>query len=102
LSWFGTRGGRKQDTERIAAIEKRLEGLDSGFKTIRVEWEDVYDRLMKVMGRLNARIRKSEAGTAPESDDHVDGQAPAPPAGLVALTGSHSLLAAARANRRGR
>lgn len=83
--------------ERIGALEKRLEGLESGFRTIRLEWEDVYDRLMKVMGRLNARIRKSESVTSPEADVETIGN---PPPAVFAVTGSHAVLAAARAGRK--
>jgi len=65
---FRDRGGRKQEEERIEALERAVERHDSATKAIRLEWEDVYDRLNKTMGRLNARIRKSEGTTAPESN----------------------------------
>jgi len=97
LSWWGTPGGRKKEKERIDALEKRLERLESGFRTIRMEWEDVYDRLMKVMGRLNARIRKSEGVEAPQGDTQPTSDGLAPP---FAVTGSHAVLTAARASRK--
>lgn len=100
---FGfTRGGRKKENERIDALEKAVDGLESAQRLIKTEWLDVHDRLNRVMGRLTARIRKSEALTEPESSDQPDPEGVAPPPGPVAVTGSHALLSAARAKRRGR
>ncbi len=105
---FGmTRGGRKQDQERIDAFEKALErlvtavsrngaaidNLESGEKKIRLEWEDVYDRVTRTMGRLNARIRKAEAT---ESDEQEPQQGKAPE---VQATGTHAILSAYRKRR---
>ena len=69
LGWLQDGGGRKRDAERFAALEKAADDLKRDFKVIRLEWEDVYDRLTRTMGRLNARIRKQESLEAPESDD---------------------------------
>jgi len=88
------RGGRKQDLERIEALEKAVEGLERGAKVIRLEWEDVYDRLTRTMGRLNARIRKSETLSDPESPDEVSPKGVDPPAQHV---GDHAMLVRMRA-----
>ena len=96
--WGLTRGERKQEKERIDALELRCEALERAAKTIKLEWEDVYDRLTRTMGRLNARIRKSESLESPESPDEVDPKAPAP---ITYPTGDHAILAAARARRGG-
>lgn len=93
---FWTRGGRKKEEERIDALEKAQESLEGRFKTIRLEWEDVYDRLTRTMGRLNARIRKSESLTAPEGDAEVSTDTPAPPPKPV---GGHARLVEMRAKR---
>lgn len=96
--WGLTRGGRKQEDERFEALEKRLEGLERGAKVIRLEWEDVYDRLTRTMGRLNARIRKSESLESPESPEEVTPKGVDPTGTPV---GEHAVLVAMRA-RRGR
>jgi len=99
MMWDWTRGGRKQDKERFAALEKAVEGLNRDSKVIRLEWEDVYDRVTRTMGRLNARIRKAEQVAEPEGALETE-TVPAPLEVPVA-TGTHAQLVQAR-SRRGR
>jgi len=94
---FGwTRGGENKHLERIEALEKALEGQNSALKVIRIEWEDVFDRMNRVMGRLNARIRKSESVQAPESDTEATPQAEMP---FGPQVGTHAMLDAMRRRR---
>jgi uncharacterized coiled-coil protein SlyX len=66
---------------RIQALETRLEGLETAPKQLRLEWEDTLDRLARIMGRLNARLKRSITddqeptqgeSTPPESGPAVD------------------------------
>jgi len=84
------RGGGKRLLEKIEALEKSQEAQDSRMRLLKNEWEDVLDRANRVMGRLNARIRKFEGQNEPESDAEVR------PQGLVPVVGSHTALAAKR------
>lgn len=107
MGWGWGAGGRKRDMERFAAFEKALERLvmavkanseaidklHSGEKKIRLEWEDVYDRITRTMGRLNARIRKAEA-TESDEPEAPRGQAP-----QSHLPGTHEILEAHRRKR---
>lgn len=94
---FGwTRGGENRNTEAIEAIKKAIEGHNSALKVIRLEWEDVFDRLNRIMGRLNARIRKSEGLQAPESDSETT---PQPEIPFGKPTGTHAMLDAMRRRR---
>ena len=95
FSWI--RGGENKHLERIEALEKAIEAHNSGLKAIRLEWEDVYDRVNRTMGRLNARIRKSEGLQAPESDSDAASEAPVP---FGQATGTHAMLDAMRSRRR--
>jgi len=70
-----------------------MEGFESRTKLLRMEWEDVFDRMNRVMGRLNARIRKSEGLSAPESDA---GETPQPAASPPGVAGTHEALARMR------
>ena len=86
------RGGENKLLARVEALEKAQEGQESTIRLLKNEWQDVLDRANRVMGRLNARIRKSEAQTEPESDDPVGPQGVAPP-------GNHATLAQMRRRR---
>jgi len=97
LGFRWIRGGENKQIEQIAALEKAVEGLESRLRLIKVEWEEVLDKVGKVMGRLNARIRKSEAVNASESDAEPEREA-IPPHNI---SGSHSTLTAMRGRRRG-
>lgn len=81
----------KHVSEDIGALQTAQQRLESGLKAIRLEWEDVYDRLNKMVSRLNARIRKSEGQAALESDDQTIPQGTAPP-----RRGTHDILQEAR------
>ena len=76
--WGWHRGGENKLLERIEALEKADEAQDSRIRLLKNEWEDVLDRANRVMGRLNARIRKFEATSEPESDTEPAPQGPAP------------------------
>jgi len=91
FSWG--RGGENKLAEQITALERAVEGLESRQRIIRVEWESVLDKVNSVMGRLNARIRKFESTTAPESDDQEDPKGAASP---IQGTGTHGRLAQMR------
>ena len=82
------RGWRKKEEERIYALEKATEGLRRGLddlskdmRSLTLDWELTYEKLNKLMGRLNARIRKSEATIEPQNDEPVAPQPSAPPFG---------------------
>jgi len=83
------RGGRKKEKDAIEALEKAVERLESGNRLMKLEWESVLHKVNQVMGRLNARIRKSEAQETP-SDGGDDENPPAP------RMGSHATLAQMR------
>jgi len=91
--WFRrSEGGKPQPREAATPLEQRLEALERSHRTMRLEWEDVYDRLMKAAARLNARNRRDKPEPQPEAD------APNTVDGLPHL-GTHDVLAAARGRR---
>jgi len=96
--WWNTRGAKTETSGAITALEERLERLERASKGLKLEWEDVFDRLNRMMGRLNARIRKNNALEGAESDG-VD----APDASETPRTphGTHAVLSAMRARRGG-
>lgn len=49
----------------ITDLRERVEALERGQKGIRLEWEDAFMRLQKVMGRLNAALKGSEDDDLP-------------------------------------
>ena len=91
------RGGRKHQTERIEALEKAVEGLKSERRHLVLEWESVFDKLNRTMGRLNARIRKSDALSDPPEPEQTDAQPVAPPP--MQLVGTHATLSQRRIRR---
>ncbi len=97
VGWPWERGGENKQSERIAALERAIEGQESQLRLIKVEWESVLDKVNSVMGRLNARIRKFEATSGPESDTETPPQGVASPS----PTGSHATLTAMRGRRSG-
>lgn len=89
------RGGESKSLERIKALEEAVDRLESRLRLIKTEWESVLDKVNSVMGRLNARIRKSEAVSPSENDVDATPQAPATPE----IGGTHAQLSAMRTRR---
>jgi len=95
MDWPWGRGGENKRSEKIAALEEAVERLESRQRLIKVEWEAVLDKVNSVMGRLNARIRKSQATSEPESPpDDETGAGVLPP-----TLGSHATLSEMRRRR---
>lgn len=97
MGWLGERGGRKKEDERIKALERAVESLESKNRMLKVEWESVLDKVNSVMGRLNARIRKHEALSPPENNTDVSPQPPP----LPSPAGNHATMSAMRGRHRG-
>jgi len=94
VGWW--RGGRKKENERITALEKAVEAQDSRIRLLKNEWEDVLDRANRVMGRLNARIRKF---TKEDASEEATETTETPAEGLRAVPGSHAVLSGMRGKR---
>lgn len=54
---------------RVADLEARVATLETDFKRIRVEWDEVYDKIVR--GRERARKRERDAAAA-----EINGEAP--------------------------
>jgi len=110
LSWWWTTGSENREIEALKATvkalehmklvvethEKAIDGIQSSQRLIKLEWTDTLDRLNRMTGRLNARIKKSGGLESPESDDREVSRGVAPP---TTGTGTHSLLQQARGRR---
>ena len=93
MFWY--RGGRKQEKDDIQALERRCEGLESSMRLLKLEWETVFDKLGKTMGRLNARIRKSGLDSPPDDAPPPDDVQPA----LPSPSGTHARMEMHRGRR---
>jgi len=62
----------------ISRLENRIEALETQTKLLRVEWEEVYDKLSNALARLRKRDR-DESKQNGKADD------PKPPEGRAAL-----------------
>ena len=94
--WWGrSEGGKEVKPPTNTALEERMDTLERGMRSLKMEWENVYDKLMKAAARLNARSRRAAGEEPPELIAE-----PGPPE-VEHVTGSHAALAAARNRRAG-
>jgi len=49
--------------DRLERVEKTQEENDRAWRKLKLEWEDVYDRLERIVARINARSRKDRQPT---------------------------------------
>jgi len=80
MKFWSKRGGESELLERVVALETALDRLQRDSKAIRLDWEMMFDKLNRMMGRLNARIRKNldQEGVV---HDELAGPEGAPPSG---------------------
>jgi len=77
----------------VSALAQRVDSLETANRTLKMEWEDVYDKMHKAAQRLNARTRRDTREKEPPAADDVIEPA------LVQAMGSHQMLEQARARR---
>lgn len=58
IAWFN-----KPSTSKTPAEPEleRLDRLEAGFRSLQLEWEDTYERVMRALRRLNKRAQDAEA-----------------------------------------
>lgn len=54
IAWFNKPSTSKNSSETDA---ERLDRLEAGFRQLLLEWEDSYERLHRLMARVNKRAR---------------------------------------------
>jgi len=84
-------GAKEQPDATITDLLQAVNTLKADIRGLRLEWESTYDKLMKVVSRLNARHRREA-----QTEETIEPDRPAEPVGI----GTHDLLSAARARRR--
>jgi hypothetical protein len=62
----------------IARLEEDLEKHRGEQKRLRLEWEDTYDRLKRMMGRIAKRSAIVDAQTDSQNQEEQDGVVPLP------------------------
>lgn len=90
IAWFNKVSTPKTpagtEAERIVALEAQVRAL-------RIEWEDVYERMLRAMRRLNKRARDQEAR------DDAEAAQDAPQPTISAVPGLDPISAAIHARR---
>lgn len=56
--------------DRLRRVEKTQGEIEASFRKLRLEWEDVYDRIIKAVGRLNARDRTERQRVEEPAGNH--------------------------------
>lgn len=63
---------KRASSEREESIETRLRQLEADFKTLELEWNEVYQKVRKALGRVTKTEAlehpKNEALTGPSAD----------------------------------
>jgi chromosome segregation ATPase len=86
VGMFNTLSTKKAHT-RISELEERLERLEKKYKDLSLEWENAYDKLKTMMGRVAKRAEAMHDAAEDNGQLHPE-ELPADPAipGWSALT----------------
>lgn len=60
--------------ERLQDVEDTLKTLKLESKAIRMEWENVYDKVMTATSKLNARARAAQKANENGQEGHENGE----------------------------
>lgn len=95
LSFLTGKDRAAEAEARDRAILERLEALERGQKGVKLEWEETFERLDRLLGRLNAHLKRSRS----HDEEETQGEIAPPPA--KAAASQAELLRAHRARRFG-
>src|SRR2546427_9273981 len=67
------RGPSRKQTETLREVLERMEEIERGFKRMRLEWEDAFDKLQGVAQRVAKRAQRVEELA---NREHEEAEAP--------------------------
>jgi hypothetical protein len=70
-------------TEALSGMSERLKDLESGFKRMRLEWEDTFDKLQAVVQRIAKRAQRVEQFEQEAREQEPEPDTPALPSSLT-------------------
>jgi len=65
MGLFGDKTALKPLQDRLAAVEARCDGAERQLKLLRLEWEDLYDKVRHQMSRISRRVASSTSEPEP-------------------------------------
>lgn len=81
FAWFN-----KKSTARTPAgtLDERVQAVEAGLRSLSLEWEDAYEKLMRALRRLNKRAQDQRERDEREEQSHQDAPGPTngAPAGI--------------------
>lgn len=69
--WKSRRHRSETDPDRVHDLANRVQEVESEIRLIRVEWEEVIDRVTRSYGRLEQAERRARAREAPDPSEEV-------------------------------
>jgi hypothetical protein len=76
--------GKALDSDRLAAIERRLDDCERLCKTVDLEWSETYEKMRRLIARLAKRDER-EREAAPEAPGAPNGEGHGLPQGTNPL-----------------
>jgi len=58
--------------KKLQDVEERLEKLEREFKALQLDWNDVYDKIRRTMGRIVKRAEKAPIPQIGEEEGEAD------------------------------
>lgn len=69
MAFWWSRKETPETRDRLGTLSARLDDVESSVRKLRVEWQDVVDRLERIMGRMNKRAaRQAQAEAEAEAE----------------------------------
>ena len=75
--WW-TKKAKRPPKAYAETLEERMDVMEAGFRTLKAEWLDIYDKLYRLAGRMDAGRRWEGQKAASPPPNGGEGVAPAP------------------------
>lgn len=81
MGWFTNLSANRKINQKISDMEERLEIVEKHLKTAILDWDELYDKTRRALGRMAKRAKVDAPLTQPEDEEAEVSSAP-PPDGM--------------------
>jgi len=74
FSLFSSKNDDEKLAKRVLALEERLEAIDRTVKSLKLEWEESYDKLHHLMARVTKRALTASREHQDDAQGRPEGQ----------------------------
>lgn len=76
MGWFTNLSANRKINQKISEHDERLENLERNLKTQILDWDELYDKTRRALGRMSKRAKVDAPINSPEEEGEEVSSAP--------------------------